>query len=78
MLGVLDTGEDAIVITECGVEKYEIRRRQPVEDPLTRLEAQGLITPAAPNPAPWPPYESASEPDPGRVDRLIDEMKGDH
>ena len=77
VLNALESGEDLIVITERGEEKYEIRRRETSLDPLERLEAQGLITPAHPNPAPWPPYEPSPTPDPERVDRLIEEMKGE-
>lgn len=78
VLSVLDSDEEMIIITERGEQKYEIRRRDPSLDPLERLEAQGLITPANPNPAPMPPIDYGRPRDPERVDRLIDEMKGDH
>lgn len=64
------------IVTERGVPTWEIRRASPTADPLARLEAQGLLIRALDDPPPWPSREGVS-PDPARVDRLLDEVRGD-
>ncbi|WP_120005129.1 hypothetical protein [Nesterenkonia muleiensis] len=78
VLNALELGEDLIIITERGEEKYEIRRREPSLDPLERLRRSGMLIPPSDNPPPMPPIDYDRPRNPERVDRLIDEMKGDH
>lgn len=77
VLGALDSGEDTIVITERGEEKYEIRRRIPQVDHLEQLRRSGMLIPASENPAPIPPIDYDAPQSPERVSRLADEIKGD-
>lgn len=67
--------DQPIIVTERGVARWRIEVVERSTDPVDRLRAEGRITPAKPQPAPWPAVEarfSRSE-----VDALFETSRGE-
>ncbi|MGQ0799494.1 MAG: type II toxin-antitoxin system Phd/YefM family antitoxin [Pseudomarimonas sp.] len=64
-----------VIVTERGIARWRIEVFDSGSDPVVRLRAEGRITPAQPQPAPWSVAEARYTP--SRVDALFAESRGD-
>lgn len=77
---VLDqvTDTDDIVVTERGKPRWRVSAVREPDTALARLEREGRYTPAAADPAPWPPHTGGRAYSEAETDALLEEMRGDH
>ncbi|MGH8963093.1 MAG: hypothetical protein ACRDWT_18210 [Jatrophihabitantaceae bacterium] len=76
VLAAVGVGE-VVVVTERGVPRWRIEAIDEHPDPVGRLRAEGRISPAKTNPAPWPKRARSPRYTPEDVDRLYAEMRED-
>ena len=80
VLALVQDGQD-VLVTERGVARWRIAAvDSATADPVVRLIAEGRITPAKANPAPWPDDEEDEQTrryTPDEVDALFAESRGD-
>ena len=78
--GVLDMVAEGVdvIVTERGKPRWRIVFDQnPSLNYLERLEMQGLLTPANPNPPPWPDVSQYPPRNEEEVMALLDEIRSD-
>lgn len=64
-----------VIVTERGRARWRIEAVRTSSDPVARLAAEGRIIPAKKDPRPW--TVAQRDPDPNRVDALLDELRGE-
>ncbi len=64
-----------VIVTERGVARWRIESMEASTDTVARLRAEGRITPAKAEPAPWPVAEARYTP--ARVHALFAKSRGE-
>ena len=67
-----------VVVTECGEPRWTVSSFREQDAPLVRMERDGRYTPPARTPAPWPAHPGGPRCTAAEVERLLEEMHGDH
>ena len=65
----------SVIVTERGVARWRIEALETSTDTVARLRAEGRITPAKTQPAPWPVAKARYTP--AQVNALFAESRGD-
>lgn len=72
------TDVDDVVVTERGKPRWRVTAIRDQDTPLERLEREGVYTPPALTPAPWPQDQGGPARSGNQVDALLNETRGDH
>ncbi len=72
------TATNDITVTERGVPRWQISLLTPGASTLTRLQDEGLYTPPATNPAPWPSHSAGPKYTEEQIAELLADIRGDH
>ncbi|KXO88989.1 type II toxin-antitoxin system Phd/YefM family antitoxin [Tsukamurella pseudospumae] len=67
-----------VIVTERGKPRWRISSYRGQDDALARAERQGRYTAPAVKPVAWPEVVGGPRYEPGDLDALLDEMKGEH
>lgn len=68
-----------VIVTERGEPRWRVSSyQQGQDDALSRAERQGRYTAPAAKPVAWPEVVGGPRYEPGDLDALLDEMKGEH